>query len=77
MRKYGLPVVVAINRFATDTEAEIETIEAFCKEKDVPVSLTEVFAHGGEAERSLPKRSLKRLRQKKLTLSPYMTKSFR
>ena len=48
MRKYGLPVVVAINRFATDTEAEIETIEAFCKEKDVPVSLTEVFARGGE-----------------------------
>ena len=53
MRKYGLPVVVAINRFATDTEAEIETIEAFCKEKDVPVSLTEVFARGGEGGKEL------------------------
>ena len=42
MRKYGLPVVVAINRFATDTEAEIETIEAFCKEKRRPG-----FTYGG------------------------------
>ena len=57
MRKYGLPVVVAINRFATDTEAEIETIEAFCKEKDVPVSLTEVFARGGEGGKELAEKT--------------------
>ncbi len=77
MRKYGLPVVVAINRFATDTEAEIETIEAFCKEKDVPVSLTEVFARGGEGGKELAEKVVKTIETKKLTLSPYMTKSFR
>lgn len=48
MRSFGLPVVVAINRFDTDTDAEIAVIEDFCGEMDVPVSLTEVFAKGGE-----------------------------
>lgn len=77
MRKYGLPVVVAINRFATDTEAEIETIEAFARKKTSRFRLRRYLPAAEKAERSLPKRSLKRLRQKKLTLSPYMTKSFR
>ncbi|MCH5191218.1 MAG: formate--tetrahydrofolate ligase [Oscillospiraceae bacterium] len=53
MKKYNVPVVVAINRFHTDTEAEIEVIENFCKEMDVPVSLVEVFAKGGEGGRDL------------------------
>lgn len=48
MRKYSVPVVVAINRFHTDTEAEIDVIEQFCAEMQVPVSLAEVFAKGGD-----------------------------
>lgn len=48
MRKFGLPVVVAINRFGTDTEAEIEVIRNFCKSMNVEVSLAEIFAKGGE-----------------------------
>ncbi|MGN1162079.1 MAG: formate--tetrahydrofolate ligase [Candidatus Fimenecus sp.] len=48
MKKYNVPVVVAINRFHTDTQAEIEVIENFCREMNVPVSLAEVFAKGGE-----------------------------
>ena len=48
MRKYGVPVVVAINRFYTDTDAEIAVVERVCKEMGAPVSLTEVFAKGGE-----------------------------
>lgn len=48
MKKYNVPVVVAINRFHTDTEAEIEVIENFCRDMQVPVSLAEVFAKGGE-----------------------------
>lgn len=70
MRKYGLPVVVAINRFATDTEAEIETIEAFCKEKDVPVSLTEVFAHGGEGGKELAENVVKTIETKEAHFKP-------
>lgn len=70
MRKYGLPVVVAINRFATDTEVEIETIEAFCKEKDVPVSLTEVFARGGEGGKELAEKVVKTIETKEAHFKP-------
>lgn len=70
MRKYGLPVVVAINRFATDTEAEIETIEAFCKEKDVPISLTEVFARGGEGGKELAEKVVKTIETKEAHFKP-------
>ena len=48
MRKYNVPVVVAINKFYTDTDAEIAYIKEFCEEMKVPVSLAEVFAKGGE-----------------------------
>lgn len=48
MHKYGLPVVVAINRFHTDTDAEIEVIQDFCRDMGVEVSLAEIFAKGGE-----------------------------
>ncbi len=48
MQKYGLPVVVAINRFGTDTDNELKMVEDYCNEKGVTVSLCEVFAKGGE-----------------------------
>ena len=48
MQKFGLPVVVAINRFGTDTDAEIAAVEKLCGDMDVAVSLTEIFAKGGE-----------------------------
>lgn len=47
MRKFGVPVVVAINRFHTDTEAEIAVIERVCNEMGAAVSLAEIFAKGG------------------------------
>ncbi len=47
MHKFGVPVVVAINRFQTDTESEIEYIKDFCAEMGVEVSLAEIFAKGG------------------------------
>ena len=47
MRKFGVPVVVAINRFGTDTDAEIEVIKKTCAEMGVEVSLAEIFAKGG------------------------------
>lgn len=53
MKKYRVPVVVAINRFGTDTEAEIEIIENFCEGMGVSVSLTEVFAKGSEGGKDL------------------------
>lgn len=48
MHKFGVPVVVAINRFHTDTDAEIQVIKDVCAELGVEVSLAEIFAKGGE-----------------------------
>ncbi len=47
MKKYGVPVVVAINRFGTDTAAELNIISDYCKEKGADFALSEVFAKGG------------------------------
>ncbi|HBB72498.1 MAG TPA: formate--tetrahydrofolate ligase [Ruminococcus sp.] len=48
MHKYHVPVVVAINRFASDTDAEIQFVKDLCAEMGVEVSMCEVFAKGGE-----------------------------
>ncbi len=48
LRKFGLPVVVAINRFGTDTDAELEYINQICIQKGADFALSEVFAKGGE-----------------------------
>jgi len=48
MRRYGVPVVVAINHFETDTEAEIQTVRDYCAEKGVRVAFSDVFLKGGE-----------------------------
>lgn len=48
MRKYGLPVVVAINRFDTDTEREIAVVSQICSEENADFALSEVFAKGGD-----------------------------
>ena len=47
MRKYGVPVVVAINRFDTDTPAELKALEEYCASIGVDYALSEVFAKGG------------------------------
>ena len=53
MHKYHVPVVVAINKFATDTENEIKFVKDFCAEMGVEVSMCEVFAKGGEGGKDL------------------------
>ena len=53
MQKYHVPVVVAINKFITDTDAEIKEIEKFCNAKDVEVALCEIWEKGGEGGEEL------------------------
>ncbi|NLB22872.1 MAG: formate--tetrahydrofolate ligase, partial [Clostridium sp.] len=53
VRKFGLEPIIAINKFATDSDAEIKFIEDFCKENNVRVALTDVFAKGGEGGEAL------------------------
>ncbi|MHC0035719.1 formate--tetrahydrofolate ligase [Pseudoneobacillus sp. C159] len=48
IQSFGLPAVVAINRFVTDTEAEVQALLDFCKEQSISVALTEVWEKGGE-----------------------------
>ncbi|MCI5954370.1 MAG: formate--tetrahydrofolate ligase [Lachnospiraceae bacterium] len=48
LQKYGVPVVVTLNRFATDSEAELSFVENFCKEHDCDFALSEVWEKGGE-----------------------------
>lgn len=56
MYKYHVPVVVAINKFHTDTEKEIEFVENFCKDMGVDVSMCEVFAKGSNGGTDLAKK---------------------
>lgn len=70
MQKYGVPAVVAINRFGTDTDAEIAVIEEFCKNMGVEVSLTEVFAKGGEGGRDLAEKVCQTIEEKPSNYRP-------
>lgn len=48
IEQFGVPYVVAINEFATDTKAEVEALEKWCMENNHPMSLSQVWAKGGE-----------------------------
>ena len=64
MKKYGVPVVVAINRFHTDTDAELNFIRSFCEELGAEVSMAEVFAKGGEGGTDLAEKVCKTIETK-------------
>ncbi len=68
--KYGLPAVVAINAFPTDTEAEMAFIRKHCEEKGVRVALSEVFAKGGEGGEALAREVLAVLEEDKANFAP-------
>ena len=70
MKKYGVPVVVAINRFMTDTDEEIKFIEDFCEKQDVLVSLTEVFANGGNGGVDLAEKVVTTIEEKPSDFKP-------
>lgn len=61
VQKYGLPVVVSINRFASDSENELNFIAQFCEKKQVGFAITEVHGKGGVGGEELGKEVLKQL----------------
>ncbi|URZ03392.1 formate--tetrahydrofolate ligase [Clostridium felsineum] len=65
IKKYGVPVVVAINKFITDSDEEIKCIEEYCAKEGVKVSLTEVWEKGGEGGIDLAKKVLDTLENEK------------
>ena len=62
--KFGVPVVVAINAFPTDTKAELDLVEKLCNNMGVEVALSEVWAKGGEGGVALAEKVLKTIETK-------------
>lgn len=61
LRKYGVPVVVALNVFRTDTQAETDFVRAFCQERNCPFALSQVWEKGGEGGLELAEKLLESL----------------
>lgn len=64
LQKYGVPVVVTLNSFMTDTPAETEYVKTFCEERNCEFALSTVFADGGEGGIELAKKVLKAIETK-------------
>ena len=65
LQKYGVPVVVTLNSFVTDTPAETAYVEQFCKERGCEFALSEVWEKGGEGGVALAEKVLDTLENKK------------
>ena len=64
LQKYGVPVIVTLNSFVTDTEAENEFIRKFCEERGCEFALSEVWEKGGEGGIALAEKVLETLENK-------------
>jgi formate--tetrahydrofolate ligase len=69
VESFGLPYVVAINRFHTDTDLEIQTLLELCRRENIPVSLTEVWEKGGAGGVDLAQTVLKVIEEKEANFS--------
>lgn len=70
LQKFGVPVVVTLNSFVTDTEEEIAFVENFCKERNCEFALSEVWEKGGEGGIELAKKVLDTLEHKEAHFKP-------
>ncbi len=70
LQKYGVPVVVTLNSFVTDTKAETDYIEQFCKERDCEFALAKVWENGGKGGVELAEKVLKTLETKESHFKP-------
>lgn len=70
LQKYGVPVVVTLNSFVTDTRAETDYIEQFCRERDCEFALAKVWENGGKGGVELAEKVLKTLETKESHFKP-------
>ena len=70
LQQYGVPVVVTLNSFTSDTEAEIAYVRQFCNERDCDFALSEVWAKGGEGGEDLARMVMNTLNNKKSNYAP-------
>lgn len=73
LKLFGVPVVVTLNQFATDTEAELTFIKNFCEERDCDFALSQVWEKGGEGGIELAKAILRTLDNKESHYKPLYT----
>ena len=70
VQKFGVPVIVTLNSFITDTEAEYEFIRSFCEERGCEFALSEVWAKGGEGGMALAEKVVHTLETKESNFKP-------
>ncbi|MBE5868152.1 MAG: formate--tetrahydrofolate ligase [Lachnospiraceae bacterium] len=70
VQKYGVPVVVALNRFVTDSQEELDFVKAFCEERNCQFALAEVWAKGGEGGLALAEKVIDTLEKKESHYHP-------
>ncbi|NLC18126.1 MAG: formate--tetrahydrofolate ligase [Clostridiales bacterium] len=70
LQKYGVPIIVSLNRFVTDTEAELELVKSFCESKGCEFSLCEVWEKGGKGGIDLARKVLDTIEGKKSNFAP-------
>lgn len=70
LHKYGVPVVVALNAFVSDTEAEIAYVKKFCEDRNCEFALARVWEQGGEGGKSLAEKVLETLENKESHFKP-------
>ncbi|MBQ7657602.1 MAG: formate--tetrahydrofolate ligase [Butyrivibrio sp.] len=70
IQKYGVPVVVTLNAFLTDTEAEMAYVKQFCEERDCRFALSEVWAKGGEGGEALAREVINTIENKPSNYAP-------
>lgn len=70
IQEYGVPVVVTLNSFVTDTPAENEFVESFCKERNCEFALSEVWEKGGEGGMALAQKVLETLERRESHFKP-------
>ena len=70
LQKYGVPVVVTLNSFITDTQAETDFVAQFCKERGCEFALSEVWEKGGEGGIALAEKVLETLKTKQSNFKP-------
>lgn len=70
LKKFGVPIVVTLNRFVTDSEAELSFVKNFCEERDCDFALAEVWEKGGEGGLELAEAVLHTLENKESHYTP-------
>ena len=70
LKQYNVPIVITLNEFSSDTEAELSFVKKFCEDRDCEFALSKVWEKGGEGGIELAEKVLKTLEEKKSNFKP-------